>query len=159
VILDRATQIIVLEGMSQDKLERHWEGDMKAFFVMLAGVLMMLSSLAHGTLGWRSMRDALESAGAGNDLVGALAAGWYFGSVAMAVFGAIVITSGLRLRRGDLSGVLPVRLIAAGYVLFGLGAFFGRNLNPHFLLFVLTGLLAGIPVLRTPPQGGASSGR
>ena len=131
---------------------------MKAFFVLLAGVLMMLSALAHGGLGWPSMRTALESAGAGDDLVGALAAGWYFGSVAMAVFGAIVFTSGLRLRRGDSSGVLPVRLIATGYVLFGLAAFAARHFIPHFLLFVLTGLLAGIPVLRTPPQGSASSG-
>jgi hypothetical protein len=33
--------------------------------------------------------------------------------------------------------------IAVGYVVFGVAAFLLRERNPHFLLFVLTGLLVG----------------
>lgn len=81
---------------------------MRGFFVLLAGIFMMLSAIAHGGFGWPPLRGRLSSAGVGEDLVGALAAGWFFGSAAMAAFGAVVLTSGLRLRRGDLSGVFAV---------------------------------------------------
>lgn len=120
---------------------------MKSILVLAAGALMVLSSFAHGILGWPPLQSELRRAAAGEDLLGALAVGWYFGSVAMLTFGGIVLVSGLRLKRGDRSGVAPVRFIAVCYLLFGLAAFFSRNLNPHFLLFVFTGLLAGIPVL------------
>ena len=120
---------------------------MKSILVLLAGALMVLSSAAHAFLGWPLLRDDLKSTGVAENLAGALAVGWYFGSVAMLAFGAITLRSGLLLRRGDRSGMTPVRIIAACYLVFGVVTFVSRNFNPHFLLFVITGLLAGIPVL------------
>jgi hypothetical protein len=120
---------------------------MRGILVLLAGVLMMLSSVAHALLGWPAMRSDLQKAGAGPDLTAGLAAGWYFGSVAMLTFGVITLICGLRLRRGDSSGALPVQVIGAGYVLFGLVAGLARNFNPHFLAFIVIGLLAGLPAL------------
>jgi hypothetical protein len=120
---------------------------MRGVLVLLAGVLMMLSSVAHALLGWPAMRSELQKAGASPDLTAGLAAGWHFGSVAMLTFGVVTLICGLRLRRGDASGALPAQVIGAGYVLFGVAACFARNFNPHFLPFIVVGLLAGLPTL------------
>jgi len=120
---------------------------MRSYAVLLAGALMMLSAAAHGALGWPAMKAELDRVGAGADLAGGLAAGWYFGSVAMAGFGVIVLLGGLRLRKGDPSGTASILAVAACYVSFGLAAYILLEFNPHFLLFVATGLLAGVPVL------------
>jgi hypothetical protein len=120
---------------------------MRHALVLAAGALMEVSSIAHAGLGWPMMARALRDAGLDADLTGALAAGWIFGSVAMLGFGGIVLQAGVRMRRGDPSGIPAVRIIAAAYVLFGAGAFVLRDFNPHFLLFVGTGLLAGLPLL------------
>ena len=119
---------------------------MRSFLVLLAGGLMVLSSIAHSVLGWPAQRSELRNAGAQEDLIGGLAVGWHFGSAAMLTFGAIVLVGGLKLRKGDLSGVVPVQIIAACYVLFGLAALFYQKLNPHFV-GSLSCLLAGLPVL------------
>lgn len=119
---------------------------MRSVVLMVAGMLMVLSSAAHGMLGWPAMRQALLQAGAGADLVGALAAGWHFGTASMAAFGVIVITAAARLRRGDLSGAIFVKAVAACYVIFGAATFVARAYNPHFLLFVVTGVVAWLPV-------------
>ncbi len=120
---------------------------MRSTVVIVAGIVMLLSSLAHAFAGWPAMRAALGETGAPADLTAALAAGWTFGSVAMATFGVVVVLCGLRLRRGDRSGVATVRVVAAAWFLFGVATFVLRDFNPHFLLFVATGILAGGPVL------------
>lgn len=103
----------------------------------LVGGILLLSAIAHA-MAWPQLAAALAAAGAA-ELAGPLAIGWYFGSVAMAVFGLVVLT--IAGRRADPA---PVRWIAVGYLVFGLVAFFTRDLNPHFLLFVVTGLLLGL---------------
>jgi len=108
---------------------------------LLTGMVLLLSAAAHATLGWPAMRGALDATGAPEDLVGALAAGWYFGSVAMAVFGAIALLATLRSARAEDPAPGIVFAIATGYLSFGTVAFIVRGLNPHFLLFVATGLL------------------
>jgi hypothetical protein len=129
---------------------------MRSVLVLSAGALMVLSSAAHAFLGWPLLRGDLKSAGVAENLVGAMAVGWYFGSVAMLAFGAITLRSEILLRKGDRSGVVPVRMIATCYLIFGLVTFVSRNFNPHFLLFIVTGLLAGVPVLgRDRPTPGA----
>ena len=105
----------------------------------LSGALLILSAGAHAFLGWPAMSDALAEVGAGADLSGALAVGWYFGSMAMLVFGLVVL--GVTIRRGDRRAV---RFIALGYLAFGLTAWLLRDLNPHFLLFIVTGVLLAL---------------
>lgn len=120
---------------------------MRSILVMISGVVMLLSSVAHGGLGWPAMRAELGSTTAPADLVQGLGAGWYFGTASMAAFGSIVLFCGLRMRRGDLSGVPVVGIVAVCYVVFGLLATLLVHLNAHFALFVATGLLAGLPLL------------
>lgn len=120
---------------------------MRSTLLIVAGVVMLASAVAHGALGWPSIKAGLDAAGAGPDLAGALSVGWYWGSASMVAFGIVTAAAGFRLRRGDRSGLPAVGAIAACYVGFGAAAFVLRDLNPHFLLFVATGLLAGLPAL------------
>ncbi len=130
---------------------------MRGVVVMVTGVIVILSSAAHSALGWPEIRRGLTELRVDEDLAGAIAAGWYFGSAAMAAFGLMLIAFGMRLRRGDASALLPVRIIAACYLVFGLAALIIRK-NPHFLLFVATGLMAGLPTWRGGRGHGADRG-
>jgi hypothetical protein len=139
---------------SRKKLE---SGAMRPVLALIAGAFMLVSSLAHGLLGWSAMRGELAKVGAPADLVGGLRAGWLFGSASMAAFGAIVLVSALRLRRGDLSGVFALRVVALCYLVFGAAAFVALGFEPFFLSFVATGALAGASALgsgagRTEPR-------
>lgn len=126
---------------------------MRANVVLLAGVLMLISAAAHAGLGWPPLHAILGEGGVDEGTIGALGAGWLWGSVSMAAFGVVTVMAGLRMRRGDRSLVGPVAAIAVGYLLFGVAALLVRG-SPHFLLFVATGLLVGLPLL---PGGGAPS--
>jgi hypothetical protein len=59
----------------------------------VVAAFLVLSSVAHGILGWKAMRSELVLTGASSDLVADLATGWYLGSVAMVVFAAIIFFS------------------------------------------------------------------
>ncbi|HSR15793.1 MAG TPA: hypothetical protein VLL51_08575 [Gemmatimonadales bacterium] len=120
---------------------------MRSAIVQLAGVLMLLSALAHGLMGWPAMAAELAQTAASPDLVAGLGAGWLWGSVAMAVFGTITLGAGARLRHGNRSGIPALLAIGLGYVAFGGWAFAARDFEPFFLLFVLTGIMAAGPVV------------
>jgi hypothetical protein len=111
-------------------------GKLRVALGLVVGVVLLASALAHAFLGWPAMSAALAEIGAGEELVGALAVGWYFGSVAMLVFGLMVFR--IAARRADPD---PARFIAVGYLVFGGTAWLVRDHNPHFLLFIATGLL------------------
>ena len=106
---------------------------------VLGGVLLLASGLAHAFLGWPPLGAALAEAGVGEELAGALAVGWLFGSMAMIVFGLVVLRIALR----DVDPC-TVRFIALGYLVFGVAAWLARDLNPHFLLFVGIGVLLAL---------------
>jgi len=110
----------------------------------LTGTLMLLSAVAHGLLGWPPFSGILAGAGLADNVIGALAVGWYFGSAAMLVFGGIVLRQAIRHHARKTIQAAPLWLIAVMYLAFGLIAFVARDFNPHFLLFVLTGLLVGL---------------
>lgn len=106
----------------------------------VSATVLVLGGLAHALGGWPPMSSALRESGVDADLAGALAVGWFFGSVSMLTFGAIVSVSARRSSRGI--GALPgVWLIAAAYAGFGCAAFLLRHFNPHFLIFIFSGLL------------------
>ncbi len=109
-----------------------------------AGVVLLLGGLAHGFFGWPPLRSALVAAGVDPQVVGALAVGWYFGSAAMLAFGVVLLQSAWRVHRGNQTAADPARTVAITYVVFGAVAFVARDFNPHFLFFVLTGLLVGV---------------
>jgi hypothetical protein len=114
-------------------------GKARTLIGVAGGALLLASGLAHAFLGWPAMAAALAAVEASEDLSGALAVGWYFGSMAMLVFGMIVL--GIAIRKAD---PCAVRFIAIGYLVFGLAAWLARDLNPHFLLFIATGVVLAV---------------
>jgi hypothetical protein len=109
------------------------------------GLLLLVGAFVHAFAGWPPLRGALESHGCTPGLVGVVAAAWTFGSVAMLTFGFLVLCDGMRLRRGARVSVASAPAIAAAYLCFGVVAWLLRDLDPHFLAFVLAGLVIGLP--------------
>ena len=124
-----------------------------AIITLISGMFMLVSSLAHAFLGWPALESLLLAAGVDAETTAALGVGWHFGSMAMAVFGLIVFAISWQHLRGKTPSMLPVSFIAAGYVVFGLTAYIARDLNPHFLMFAVTGLLTGVlPIAKSRNQ-------
>lgn len=121
--------------------------------VLVAGLVILLSAYPHATAGWPSLRPALVDAGVDGDVVAALGIGWYFGSVAMAALGLTAILVFVELRRGHARARRFAVVVAAAYLAFGLTAWLTRDLNPHFLIFVVPGalLLLGALIWRCEP--------
>ncbi len=125
----------------------------RAILGLLAGLLLIASAGGHAFLGWPPFRTLLEQAGVDADAVAALSVGWYFGSVAMLAFGAIVLLAAVQAMRGERAANGSLWIIAAAYAGFGLTVYVLRDFNPHFLLFVVTGLLVGaVAALKPPPD-------
>lgn len=108
---------------------------------LIGGALLVLSSFAHAFLGWPALEAELKQAGVDLDLTRALGIGWIFGSVAMLTFGLIVLRLGLRSLRGKQTDSGAVLIVGVSYTAFGLGAFFWTHFNPHFIGFVVIGLI------------------
>ncbi len=125
----------------------------RAVLGFIASLLLIASAFAHAVLGWPPFQSTLEQAGVDADVTAALEVGWYFGSVAMLAFGAIVFLAALRAIRGQRAATGSLWIIGASYTVYGLVAYVARDFNPHFLLFVVTGLLvAAVAALKSPPD-------
>ena len=118
---------------------------MKASVVgFVAGFFLVASAAAHALLGWPQVREALKGFQVEPQLVGALAAAWYFGSISMLGFGLILLSQARCKLAGKPVQLGPTWTIAALYAAFGTVAFILRDYNPHFLLFVCTGAVVAI---------------
>ena len=121
---------------------------LRSLLATLLAVLLAASAVAHAVLGWPPFKAELTALGLEPHDVDALAVAWYFGSIAMAMFAAIAWHIAKRLRAGHPSFV-TLRIIGAGYLVYGAGAFVFRHHNPHFLGFMaigVLGLVAGWPM-------------
>ena len=118
---------------------------MRSGLLILGGLLLIVGACVHAFVGWPPLRGTLESHGCTSGVVGTVAAAWTFGSVAMLTFGFLVLCDGMRLRRDVRVTVAAAPSIAAAYLCFGAVAWLLRDLNPHFLAFVLAGLVIGLP--------------
>lgn len=121
--------------------------------MLLIAAVFLLSSLAHGLLGWKMLHAALAGISAPRDVVRTVAIGWFLGSAAMVAFGVIVLAAWRRARRRDGSGLQGALVVAVVYFLFGLGAFLSSGFNTHFLLLFMipAGLLAWAARAALPP--------
>lgn len=124
----------------------------RAVLATLVAILLAASAAAHATLGWPPFRAELLERGMPAEAVGALAAGWYFGSIAMGLFAGIAWHVAKLLRQGQ-AAFVSLRIIGAGYLVFGLGACLLRNYDPHFLGFAGIGVLALAAGWPAPGEG------
>ncbi len=125
----------------------------RAILGFLAALLLVASAFAHALVGWPPFQSVLQEAGVDADVTAALEVGWYFGSLAMLAFGGIVFLAAARAIRGERVANSSLWIIGSAYTLYGAVVYVARDFNPHFLLFVVTGLLvAAVAALKPPPD-------
>jgi len=115
--------------------------------LVIAGLLLLLSAGAHAGLGWPAMRQELMKVAAPPDLMAAMSIGWYFGSAAMATFGAIALTAGVGAVAAGGRVFWASMIVGLAYGGFGL-ATYAIYREAHFLGFVVIGLLAVVGSVR-----------
>jgi hypothetical protein len=125
----------------------------KPGLLYVLGAAMAVAAIPHALLGWGQMRAGLEKAQASAELIGALCAGWLFGSAAMVALGAVVLSAARRISKGLGFDAVALYCIALAYLVFGLGAFSLRHGNPHFLGFALLGALLAYAAWRESRTG------
>ena len=112
---------------------------------IIAGAMLLASSVAHTWLGWQSLAERLATANVPPDLQTGLHIGWAFGGAAMVILGVIVIATFLGRVRGAKPPLLPVWVIAVVYMAFGAWAISASGGDLFFLgVFVVPGALLGI---------------
>ncbi|MEZ6016893.1 MAG: hypothetical protein R3F49_17370 [Planctomycetota bacterium] len=114
-----------------------------------AGALLVVAGIAHA-FGFAQFDAGLAEVAP--DTRGGLHAGWLWGSVTFVALGAITLGASRRWRRAidPRPTVLPT---AIALLVFGGVGFVARGLDPHFLGFVVLGLLVGVPVVGAASDG------
>ena len=123
---------------------------------ILAGALLVLSAGAHCFLGGAALRAELVAANVPADLLRGAMIGWYFGGIAMLAFGGIVLHTFARQRPPAPASLAPAQIVAATYLLFGVGALVATGFDPFFLVFLVPGLLLAAAV--SPERLSAGAG-
>jgi hypothetical protein len=124
----------------------------QALLALVTGILIIASAFAHALAGWPRIYPALVASSLPADLIGGLATGWYFGSVSMLAFGLITFLTGVSSLRSGTVSAIPLKLISLTFAAFGIFAFISQGYAPHFLIFIIMGLLVGISSLRIPAK-------
>jgi hypothetical protein len=115
-----------------------------SILMLVVGVLLCLSALAHAFVGWPAIRQALGEAGVDPELALGIGTGWLYGSSAMLTFGVLTIASWGAVRRGNANAGRVMWPVAGLYLLFGTAAYFATSFEPHFLGFIAIGALAAV---------------
>ena len=112
---------------------------------IVAGVILLASSVAHTWLGWKSLAERIARTNVPPDLQAGLHIGWAFGGAAMVILGIIAIATFAGRLRGAKPPLLPVAVTAAIYMAFGAWAIAESGGDLFFLgVFVIPGALLGI---------------
>jgi len=113
------------------------------WLLLVAGILLLLTAAAHAFIGWPAIREELLASEAPGSLVRAIGIGWLYGSAAMLTFGVIALTVWWWAQTGKMMMGRVAGVIALLYLGFGTWAFFYSSLNPHFIGFIVLGVLLG----------------
>lgn len=111
---------------------------------LLGGVLLLVSTAMHSTLGWQHMSGELVKLNAPPALVFGFEVGWQFGGMTMAAFGVIVIAMLVRRLRGLATTPVPLSVIALAHGGFGLWALVASSFDPFFWIFIVPAALVAI---------------
>lgn len=119
---------------------------------LVAGCALLLSAIPHAFMGWPSFEPVLAAASVDVEAVAGLRIGWIYGSFSMAGLGIIVVLAAWSSwRHATPPGSGPV-VVAIATLAFGLWAYLGHGMHPHFLLFIAQGLLVGYYALPRGPR-------
>ena len=107
---------------------------------LIGSLLVLLSSIPHTVLGWPPQRQVLLQSHVPEYTIRGLSIGWYFGGLAMVVFGLIAVVSFVQVMRGHPPHMRATTMIGFGYTGFGLWVWFVTG-EPFALVFIVPGLL------------------
>jgi hypothetical protein len=117
----------------------------RLFLGILAGVILLASSVAHTWLGWNSLAERLARTNVPPDLQAGLHIGWTFGGAAMVILGFVAVTTFVDRLRGGRAPLSQVIAIAIVYMAFGAWAIAESGGDLFFLgVFVIPGAMLGI---------------
>lgn len=109
---------------------------------LVAALLMILSGLAHSTIGWREVNRTLRGTNIPLAVRDGLAVPWHFTGLSMAAFGLIVAVVLWRARSGGSGVSTAVLLIVGGvWLLVGAVGMLTIKVDATFLLFLVPGFL------------------
>jgi hypothetical protein len=116
-------------------------GRVRATIGLVAGLMILGSSVGHSIAGWRALRGALEQARVPADLMKGLHIGWQFAGAAMLVFGILVVWTYIDALRGRAVSFRVPYLVSLMYLLFGMWSFRAAGDLFFLIVFVLPGAL------------------
>ena len=112
---------------------------------IVAGVMLLASSVAHTWLGWKTLAEQLAKTNVPPDLQTNLHLGWAFGGACMVILAFVVLTTFVDRLRGGNAPLSHVIAIAVVYMAFGAWAIAESGGDLFFLgVFVVPGALLGI---------------
>ena len=112
---------------------------------VVAGLVLLASSVAHTWLGWKSLAERLARTNVPPDLQAGLHIGWAFGGACMVILGIIIVATFVGRMRGGKPPLLPIAVIAVVYMAFGAWAIAASGGDLFFLgVFVVPGAMLGI---------------
>jgi hypothetical protein len=134
--------------MEEDIMRKRDE--IRGVILLIAGAAIFASALLHGAVNVPHLRQDMLEIGVRQSLIGAVSLVLYFSVVAMFAFAAVVLVGAISSFRGRVPGPLPLWLVAACYVVFGLVAYFRVDPNAHYLGYAFMGLLVAAGTALSP---------
>jgi len=123
---------------------------LRTTLLFAAALLMGLAGLLSAAVGVPHLHEDMVEINVRPTLLGAVMLGLYFGSFAMFAFACLVFVAAIKSAQGAVIARLPLWIIAATYIGFGILAF-AWTTGPHTLGYVLIGgLILGATFTRDP---------
>ena len=122
----------------------------RTILLFAAALLMAFAAFVNATVSVPHLREDLVEINVRPTLLGAVMLGLLFGSFAMFAFAGLVLLAAIKSARGAVTARLPLSIIAAAYIGFGILAFVWSG-SHHALGYVLMGaLILGSVVIPEP---------
>jgi hypothetical protein len=115
---------------------------MKSIVMMLCGAFCVLGGIFHSAAGVPALQQELASTNVRAKLAKELIIFWVFMGAAMVTFGGILVTCGLRIRKGNFTGSAMAQWVAGCLIVYdAAGMIWIGRFEPHFFAFVVVGVL------------------
>jgi F0F1-type ATP synthase membrane subunit c/vacuolar-type H+-ATPase subunit K len=119
-------------------------GRVRATIGLVAGLMILGSSVGHSIAGWRALRGSLEQARVPSDLMQGLHIGWQFAGAAMLTFGILLVWTYVDALRGRAVSFRVPYLASLMYLLFGMWSYSAAHDRFFLTVFVVPGVLLAV---------------
>ncbi len=127
--------------------------------LLIAGLAILASAMLHGFVNVPHLHEDLIELGVRRTLMGTVMLLLYFSVVAMFAFAGLVLNGAVSALRGRSPHQAPLWLVAACYVVFGVGAFALVTRSPHMLGYACMGMLVAVGAAMRPAHEGSDRRR